>query len=215
MLNEHHQTATCVDPAAPLVLARAGAADQEGAAADPRQSGRQPPPAGARRRGDGDGRRALEWPARMRLRARRALRGAAGQQQSGAHERAPMGGAWTSSSRPGPATTGRSATRAASSITATSTSGRAPISSRIRRSGCQHHQPGRRRHASARAAMCRRRSSPASAAPGRSTTPIARAGARPGAATTCRSTGSPMRRWSMSARARPRRAPAPRSCCGT
>ena len=35
------------------------------------------------------------------------------------------------------------------------------------------------------------------------------------AATTCRSTGSPMRRWSIPARPRRRRAPAPRSCCGT
>ena len=60
MLNEHHQTATCVDPAAPLGARRPGAADQEGAAADPGKSGRQPPPARARRRGDGDGRRALE-----------------------------------------------------------------------------------------------------------------------------------------------------------
>ena len=32
---------------------------------------------------------------------------------------------------------------------------------------------------------------------------------------TCRSTGSPMRRWSMSATPRRGRAPAPRSCCGT
>ena len=31
MLNEHHQTATCVDPAAPLMLAALGAAEQEGA----------------------------------------------------------------------------------------------------------------------------------------------------------------------------------------
>ena len=82
MLNEHHQTATCVDPAAPLVLAALARLTKQGAAPDPRQPGRQPPPAGARRRGDGDGRRALEGPARMRLRARRALRGAARQQQS-------------------------------------------------------------------------------------------------------------------------------------
>ena len=64
MLNEHHQTATCVDPAAPLVLGGAGAADHQGAPADPRQPGRQPPPAGARRRGDGDGRHPVEGPAR-------------------------------------------------------------------------------------------------------------------------------------------------------
>ena len=49
----------------------------------------------------------------------------------------------------------------------------------------------------------------------RSSTPIARAGARPAAAATCRSTGSPMRRWSTPARPRRRRAPAPRSSCGT
>ena len=42
-----------------------------------------------------------------------------------------------------------------------------------------------------------------------------RAGARPAAVTTFPSTGSPMPRWSMPARARPRRAPAPRSFSGT
>ena len=73
MLNEHHQTATCVDPAAPLVLGGAGAADQQGAAADPRQSDCQSPAAGARRRRDGDGGHALARPPRVRLRARRAL----------------------------------------------------------------------------------------------------------------------------------------------
>ena len=150
----------------------------------------------------------------VRLRARRALRDPAGQQQPGAHERAPVGGASTSSSRPGPTTTGRSATRAGSSTTATSTSGRGRTSSRIRRSGS-----ARRRRAaprgSARMATSRRRSSPASTAPGRFTRPIARAGARPAAATTCRSTASPMRRWSMSRETESGPAPAPRSCCGT
>ena len=43
MLNEHHQTATCVDPAAPLVLAALARADQEGAPPDPRQSDRESP----------------------------------------------------------------------------------------------------------------------------------------------------------------------------
>jgi hypothetical protein len=92
MLNEHHQTATCVDPAAPLVLAIL-AALEEGAAADPRQPDLEPAPAGARRRGDGDDRRNLARAPRSRLRARRALRDPAGQQQPGAHERAPLGGA--------------------------------------------------------------------------------------------------------------------------
>ena len=73
MLNEHHQTATCVDPAAPLMLAALARLEQEGAALDPRQSDRQSPAAGARRRRDGDDRRALARPPRGRLRARRAL----------------------------------------------------------------------------------------------------------------------------------------------
>jgi alkanesulfonate monooxygenase SsuD/methylene tetrahydromethanopterin reductase-like flavin-dependent oxidoreductase (luciferase family) len=60
-----------------------------------------------------------------------------------------------------------------------------------------------------------RRSSPDIAARRRSTPPTARAGATPAAATGCRSTGSPMRRCSMLPRARPRRARAPRSFSGT
>ena len=193
---------------------RAGAAVEEGAAPDPRQSGRQPPPAGARRRGDGDGRRAFARPARMRLRARRALRGAARQQQPGAHERAPVGG-----DRPdrqgldqprravqprGPLLPPpqRQHLAAALSAAASADLGRAPRARAAPR-------------ASARAAMCRRRSSPASRTRRRSSTPIARAGARPAAAATCRSTGSPMRRSSMPRRRRRRRTPAPRSCCGT
>ena len=71
----------------------AGAAEQESAAPDPRQSDRQPPPAGARRRRNGDDRRDVARPARGGLRARRALRNPAGQQQSGADERAALGGA--------------------------------------------------------------------------------------------------------------------------
>ena len=71
MLNEHHQTATCVDPAAPLVLA--ALADQGRAAADPGKSRRQPSPARACGRRDGHGGCALKRPARMRFRARRAL----------------------------------------------------------------------------------------------------------------------------------------------
>jgi len=55
MLNEHHQTATCLDPAAPIMLG-VGAPDQPRAAAAARQSDRQSPPARACRRGDGDGR---------------------------------------------------------------------------------------------------------------------------------------------------------------
>ena len=34
MLNEHHQTATCVDPAAPLLLPCTGAAEQKARLAD-------------------------------------------------------------------------------------------------------------------------------------------------------------------------------------
>ena len=153
---------------------RAGAADQEGAAADPRQSDRQPAPAGARRRGNGDGRRAVARPAGMRLRARRAVRDLAGQQQSGAHERAPMGG-------DRPDRQGLDQPRRAGEP-------RRPLlpppqhqhlaaargSSRIRRSGSA--PPARAApRGSARGAMCRRPSSPASTARARSSMPIAEA----------------------------------------
>ena len=63
-----------------------------------------------------------------------------------------------------------------------------------------HHHARAAPGASARAATCRRRSSPASRARPRSSTPIARAGATPAAAATFRSTGWPMRRWSTPAR---------------
>ena len=93
MLNEHHQTATCVDPAAPLVLAALARVTKKARLLILGNPDRQPPPAGARRRGDGVRRRAVARPARSGLRARRALREFCRQQQSGAHERAPLGGA--------------------------------------------------------------------------------------------------------------------------
>ena len=93
MLNEHHQTRDLRRSRGAAGARRAGARSPQGAAPDPRQSDRQPPPAGARRRRDGADRRAVERPARGGLRARRADRGPAGEQQSGAHERAPLGSA--------------------------------------------------------------------------------------------------------------------------
>ena len=214
MLNEHHQTATCVDPAAPLVLGALARLSQEGAAADPRQSDRQPPPAGARRRGNGDDRRALARPPRMRLRARRALRGPAGQQQSGAHERAPVGGAR-------PHRQGLDASRRAVQPRGPLLPPprhqhlAAPLSAAASADLDQHDHPERR--AARRRARLRAGDVPhrLRAARGRSTIAIAAAGARPAAARTCRSTAWPMRPWSMSRRPRPRPAPAPTSCCGT
>ena len=92
MLNEHHQTATCVDPAAPLVLAALARLTKKARLlilGNPVANRRQPVRVAEEM--------AMidvlsQGPARMRLRARRALRGSAGQQQSGAHERAPLGG---------------------------------------------------------------------------------------------------------------------------
>ena len=64
MLNEHHQTATCVDPASADPCSGALARlYQKGAAPHSRQSRRQPPPAGAYCRGDGADRCAVERPA--------------------------------------------------------------------------------------------------------------------------------------------------------
>ena len=92
MLNEHHQTATCVDPAAPLVLAALARLTKKARLlilGNPIANRRQPV-------------RVAEEMAMVdvlshgrlecRLRARRALRDPAGQQQSGAHERAALGG---------------------------------------------------------------------------------------------------------------------------
>jgi len=54
MVNEHHQTATNVNPSAAVVMAR-WAGDPLGAPSHPRQPYRQPARAGASGRGDGDG----------------------------------------------------------------------------------------------------------------------------------------------------------------
>ena len=180
---------------------RAGAADQEGAAADPRQSDRQSPPADPRRRGNGDGRHAVEGPARRRLRARRAIRGAAGQQQSGAHERAPVGGdgpdregldqpRWSVQPR-GPLLPSPQRQYLAAAVSAAAS---ADLGS--------HDKP--RRRATGR----RRGYVQATFLTGfdgtRAIYDTYRKGWRePAAATTSRSTGSPMRRWSIPATPKP------------
>ena len=93
MLNEHHQTATCADPAAPLVLAALARVTKKARLlilGNPIANRRQPVRVAeemALRR------RALARPRRGRLRARRAVGGRRRQQQPGAHERAPLGGA--------------------------------------------------------------------------------------------------------------------------
>ena len=119
----------------PAAACSARTRHQQGAPSDPRQSGRQPPPAGARRRGDGVCRHPVARPHRGRLCARRALRDFAGEFESGLHQRAPVGGDRPHPQGVRPRTTARSATRAASSTPGGSTSGRGPTSSRIRRSG--------------------------------------------------------------------------------
>ena len=141
MLNEHHQTATCVDPAGPPA-GGAGAGDQESAAPDPRQSGRQPPPAGARGRGNGDRRHPVARPrsrsvscAACRIEILPANTNPVYTNERHWEALDLIMKAWTT-------TTGRSATRAASSILGASTSGRGPISSRIRRSGSARRPDG-------------------------------------------------------------------------
>jgi hypothetical protein len=72
MLNEHHQTATCVDPAAPLMLAALARLSKKARLLILGNS--QPPRTGACRGRDGDDRRALARPPGGRLRARRTVR---------------------------------------------------------------------------------------------------------------------------------------------
>ena len=93
MLNEHHQTATCVDPAAPLVLAALARLSKKARLlilGNPIANRRQPVRVAEEMA-------MVDVLSRGRLeagfRARRAVRGAARQQQPGADERARMGGA--------------------------------------------------------------------------------------------------------------------------
>ena len=93
MLNEHHQTATCVDPAAPLVLAALARLSKKARLlilGNPIANRRQPVRVAEEMA-------MVDVLSRGRLeagfRAWRAVRGAAGQQQPGAHERTRMGGA--------------------------------------------------------------------------------------------------------------------------
>ena len=156
MLNEHHQTATCVDPAAPLVLAALARLTKTARLlilGNPVANRRQPV-------------RVAEEMAMVDMLSKGRLE--CGFVRGVPYEVLPANSnpvrmnerqweamdlivkAWTSHDGP-------VSTRAGSSITATSIFGRVPISSRIRRSGCR--QPRRAAPAaSARAAMCRRRS---------------------------------------------------------
>ena len=215
MLNEHHQTATCVDPAAPLVLAALARLTKKARLlilGNPVANRRQPV-------------RVAEEMAMVDVLSKGRLE--CGFVRGVPYEVLPANSnpvrmnerQWEAHGphrqRPGPATTGRSAMRAGSSITATSTSGRVPISSRIRRSGCRTTTPGGAGRVGARGYV------QATFLTGFGGTPrdlrrlpqgLARGRPRP---RMFRSIGWPMRRWSMSARARRRRAPAPRSCSGT
>ena len=74
MLNEHHQTATCMSSTVVVGLVGAGAHDQERAASGAGLSDRPPARSAARRRGALDHRRDLARPARHGLHQGRALR---------------------------------------------------------------------------------------------------------------------------------------------
>ena len=92
MVNEHHQTATNLNPSAADRHGRPRAGDAQGPPAHPRQPHRQPARARARGRRDGDGRRLLARAARVRLRARRAVRDVGRQSSPHAHDGALLGG---------------------------------------------------------------------------------------------------------------------------
>jgi len=73
MVNEHHQTATCINSCATLSLAVLARQTKKARLLHPRQSDRQPRRPDPHRRGNGDDRLHLARPPRRRLRARRAL----------------------------------------------------------------------------------------------------------------------------------------------
>ena len=83
MLNEHHQTATCMNSTSIVSLSMHGAADQARAHPDPRLSDRPPARSAALRRGALDHRRDLARPARHGLHQGRAVRVRAVERQSG------------------------------------------------------------------------------------------------------------------------------------
>ena len=135
MLNEHHQTATCVDPAAPLMLAALARLSKKARLlilGNPIANRRQPV-------------RVAEEMAMIDvlshgrldagLRARCAIRNPAGEQQSGADERAPLGGARSDREGLDHARRPVQSRGPLFPSAAPSTSGRGRSSSRIRRSG--------------------------------------------------------------------------------
>ena len=135
MLNEHHSTATNLNPSARGRAGCAHAHHQDGAHPDPRQSDRQPARSGARRRGNGDGRQLLARAPRSRFRARRSVRDLRRQQQPGAHGRPAVGSARSDRQGVDVARRARSTGKAVTSTTVRSTFGRGPTRSRTRRSG--------------------------------------------------------------------------------
>ena len=214
MLNEHHQTATCVDPAAPLVLAALARLSKKARLlilGNPIANRRQPV-------------RVAEEMAMVDVLSRGRLE--AGFVRGVPYEVLPANS--------NPVRMNERQWEALDLIVKAWTTHDGPFSHEGRffhyravniwpRRYQQPHppiwisttSPGGARARRARVATSRRRSSPASTARARSSTPIAAAGARPDAAATCRSIAWPMRRWSIPRRTRRRRAPARRSCCGT
>ena len=164
MLNEHHQTPTCVDPAGRSCSTALARVTKTCAAPDPRKSGRQSPPAGARRRGNGVRRHPVAWTRRGRFRARRALRDFARKLQPGLHQRTPVGGARPHHQGLDHATTVRLATKAAFSMRGGSTSGRGRTRSPQPPIWVSHRPAPTAPPASVRAASSRRPSSPDTAA---------------------------------------------------
>ena len=214
MLNEHHQTATCVDPAAPLVLAALARLTKKARLlilGNPIANRRQPV-------------RVAEEMAMVDVLSRGRLE--AGFVRGVPYEVLPANSnpvrmnerqwealdliikAWTTHDGPFSHEGRFFHYRAGEHLAA-------PLSAAASADLDQHHQPRRRGACRCARVTCRRRSSPASTARGRSSTPIAAAGARQGAATTCRRIGWPMPRWSILHRTRQRRVPGRRSCCGT
>ena len=135
MVNEHHQTATCMSSTVIVSLSVLARADQERAAPGARLSDRPPARSAALRRGALHHRRDLARPARHGLHQGRALRIPGVQPEPGRRDGPLLGGARLHPQGDDQPRRAVQLGGRVSSTTGRSTSGRARCSSRIRRSG--------------------------------------------------------------------------------
>ena len=180
MINEHHSTPSCVNVSANMIARHPGPDDPAGEDLDPGQHPADPGQPGADGRADGDGRPDLGRAGAERLRARRRGRDLVGEQQPGPQPRA-LRGVPRPDHQVLDHARARSAGRAGTTTSATSTRGACRSRSRTRRSGCRAPRARRRRCGPGAWATPTCRSWCRCRSPGSCSTTTARARPRPGA----------------------------------